>query len=103
MTNDTKITKSLLPCCVVFFHSESFSQIGGINPFVPLGYNWLLTEGSERANWGLSFVNSWVTQLTKRGDGNFVIIDLGCKKEINGYYIRNFHRGHNFYGGCKVR
>ena len=81
---------------------KSIVKSEGVNTNFPEGPQYLLTEGSEYFSWGPKFVNSWVVQYNKKGKDYFVVIDLGCSKTINGYYVRNFHKGHKYGSGCKV-
>ena len=88
--NDTSCQKSVI-------------KTEGFNTNFPEGAEWLLTEGSEIFSWSPKHVNSWVIQYNKKGEAFFVIIDLGCSKSINGYFVRNFHKGHKYNSGCKVK
>ena len=65
---------------------------------------WILSEGSEFYSYNPkpNLINSWVTRRYDQwSEEPYIIIDLGCVKTINGYYIRNFHMGKKFQDGSK--
>ena len=37
--------------------------------------------------------NYWLSPVSLRGEDSFLVIDLGCIKEISGVYLRNTHNG----------
>ena len=53
----------------------------------------LLEEGSEFLEGTNS--TSWF------GENEQIVVDLGCKKTINGFYMRNFHSGSDWTDGTK--
>ena len=48
----------------------------------------VLTEGTEV--WG---GNYWITPASATGSKAQLVVDLGCEKTVNGFYVRNTHNG----------
>ena len=61
--------------------------------------HWIFSEGSEYKN--QSFINSWITPELKTGKHAEIVINLGCEKTVNGFYIRNTHFGRHLGRGTK--
>ena len=64
--------------------------------------SWILSEGSEFYSFSTKTMNSWVTRNNALGEDAYLVIDLGCSKTINGFYVRNYHYGKRFMYGTKV-
>ena len=64
---------------------------------------WILSEGSEFYSFSTKTMNSWVTRHSAVGEDAYLVIDLGCSKAINGFYVRNYHYGKWFMYGTKVK
>ena len=45
--------------------------------------------------------NYWLSPSQLKGEDSFLVIDLGCVKEISGVYLRNTHNGHHDNRGTK--
>ena len=65
--------------------------------------SWILSEGSEFYSFSTKTINSWVTRNNAVGEGAYLVIDLGCSKAINGFYVRNYHYGKRLTYGTKVK
>ena len=65
--------------------------------------SWILSEGSEFYSFSTKTMNSWVTKYNAVGEDAYLVIDLGCSKAINGFYVRNYHYGKQFMYGTKVK
>ena len=49
----------------------------------------ILTEGTQKDVWSLPWrANSWISGEFKTDREAFILIDLGCTKNINGFYLR---------------
>ena len=59
----------------------------------------ILVEGSEFVEGNDS--NAWIAEKRQTGDAAMIKIDLGCQKELNGFYVRNFHSGNKWEDGTK--
>ena len=64
---------------------------------------WILSEGSELYSFSPKTMNSWVTRNNAVGEDAYLVIDLGCSKAINGFYVRNYHYGKRLTYGTKVK
>ena len=45
--------------------------------------------------------NYWLSKGNKKGDDARIIVDLGCEKEIDGFYMRNTHNADKNNRGTK--
>ena len=59
----------------------------------------ILSEGSELLAKYKS--NFWVSPDKATGEQAQLVVDLGCRKEINGFFIRNAHNGHRMNRASK--
>ena len=85
--------------------TKSIIEVVGVHEyFSQSDPSWILSEGSEFYSYNPkpNLINSWVTRRYDQwSEEPYIIIDLGCVKIINGYYIRNFHMGKKFQDGTK--
>ena len=52
--------------------------------------NEIFTEGSQLDVWQDPFsANSWICHFEKVDEKAYILIDLGCSKHINGFYLRD--------------
>ena len=59
----------------------------------------ILSEGSElQAKYKSNF---WIPPDRATGEQAQLVVDLGCRKEINGFFIRNTHNGHKMNRASK--
>jgi hypothetical protein len=63
------------------------------------GSHWVLSEGSELRT--TNFTNYWVTPDSATGKYAQLVVDLGCMKTVNGFYLRNTHNGRITNRGTK--
>ena len=59
----------------------------------------VLTEGTEV--FGPSLTNYWLSPNRAAGSEAQLVLDLGCEKMVNGFYIRNTHQAHFMERGTK--
>ena len=67
--------------------------------FAPTGFendvHKILTEGTQKDVWSPPWrANSWISKENKKNREAFILIDLGCTKNINGFYLR---KAKNFF------
>ena len=66
------------------------------------GYNLdsILYEGNEYLI-GNHDSNAWIAKNGQTRNNAMIEIDLGCEKNLNGFYLRNFHSGNDWKDGTK--
>ena len=60
----------------------------------------ILEEGVEYLEGNDS--NSWIANKGQTGENARIDIDLGREKNLNGFYLRNFHSGYNWEDGTEI-